>query len=214
MRTRIKFCGITRAQDAAFAAALGVDAIGFVFYAASPRNLAPTAAAGIAQQLPPFVSRVALFLDADSALVNTVIHTLKPDYLQFHGRESPEYCRAFGVPYLKTLGMADPANAQQQALAHVLAAGFLLDSHAPGKAGGTGKRFDWSKLPVFARPVILAGGLNPGNVATAIHSTHPFAVDVSSGIERAPGIKDAAAMRAFVEAVQSADAGNPAASNP
>lgn len=207
VRTRIKFCGITRLQDARLAAELGVDALGFVFCTASPRYVDPAVAATIAGHLPPLVSRVALFLDPDAERVKSVIQLFRPDYLQFHGRESPEFCSGFGVPYLKTLGMAEPSAAQQQALAHAGAAAFLLDSHRPGEAGGTGRNFDWSKTPNLSKPVVLAGGLTPANVAMAIRSVQPFAVDVSSGIEQAPGVKDPVAMGAFVAAVQSADAG-------
>lgn len=206
LRTRIKICGITRPEDARAAAEAGADAVGLVFYAHSPRILDLPAAREIVAAVPPFVSRVALFLNPAAADVQAVIDTLRPDLLQFHGEESPEFCGCFGVPYMKAVPMGDPetdpaAYAERFADAHAL----LLDSHRAGQAGGRGEGFDWARGGGQAKPVVLAGGLAPDNVADAIRRTRPYAVDVSSGVESAPGVKDADRMRAFAEAVNRSD---------
>lgn len=201
MRTRIKFCGITRAEDARTAVALGVDAVGFVFTRRSQRYVGVAQARAMRDTLPPFTSVVALFMDDEPAWVEDVIAGVRPDLLQFHGSESAGYATSFARPYLKAIPMAG-ADARSIMEAHPQAAGFLLDSHAPGAAGGSGQPFDWSHVPKSTRPVILAGGLDAGNVAQAIAVVRPYAVDVSSGIEAAPGIKDAARMRAFVASVR------------
>jgi phosphoribosylanthranilate isomerase len=200
---RIKFCGITRAEDARVAAALGVEAIGFVFTRRSQRYVGVAQARAMRDALPPFMSVVALFMDDEPAWVEDVIAGVQPDLLQFHGNESAGFATSFARPYLKAIPMHG-ADARAIAQVHPRASGFLLDSHAPGAAGGSGQPFDWSRAPQLARPVVLAGGLGAANVAQAIAVVRPYAVDVSSGIEVAPGIKDAARMRAFVEAVRSA----------
>jgi phosphoribosylanthranilate isomerase len=198
--TRIKICGITRPQDAVAAARLGADALGLVFHARSSRHVSPDQAAAITQALPPFVTAVALFLDANEDEVRAVLRVVPVDLLQFHGSEPPGYCRQFGRPYLKAIGMgAGAAVATALAARYPDAAGLLLDSHPPGAAGGTGEAFAWQALPVLSRPVVLAGGLTPGNVAAAIAAAHPWAVDVSSGVESAPGIKDEGKMAAFIQ---------------
>ena len=203
--TRVKICGITRPRDGLAAARLGADAIGLVFHARSPRHVLPGQAAAIARELPPFVSTVALFLDADADEVRSVLRVLPADLLQFHGSEPPEFCRQFGRPYLKAIGMgAGTQAAWALAARYADAAGLLLDSHAPGTAGGTGQSFPWEALPMLARPLVLAGGLHPGNVAAAITATQPWAVDVSSGVESAPGIKDEGKMAAFIQEVRRA----------
>lgn len=201
MTVRIKFCGITRAEDARTAVALGVDAVGFVFTRRSQRYVGVAQARAMRDTLPPFTSVVALFMDDEPAWVEDVIAGVRPDLLQFHGSESAGYATSFARPYLKAIPMAG-ADARSIMEAHPQAAGFLLDSHAPGAAGGSGQPFDWSHVPKSTRPVILAGGLDAGNVAQAIAVVRPYAVDVSSGIEAAPGIKDAARMRAFVASVR------------
>lgn len=206
MTVRIKFCGITRAEDARVAAALGVDAIGFVFTRRSQRYVGVGQARAMRDALPPFTSVVALFMDDDPAWVEDVIAGVRPDLLQFHGSESARYAMSFARPYLKAIAMGG-ADAPGLANAHPGAAGFLLDSHSPGSAGGSGRPFEWAQAPKLLRPVILAGGLDAANVAQAIAVVRPYAVDVSSGIEVAPGIKDPARMRAFVEAVRAAGAG-------
>lgn len=207
MRTRIKICGMTRPDDARAAAAAGADAVGLVFHADSPRALNPESARAVAAALPPFVSRVALFLDPNAADVWAVIDTLRPDLLQFHGSESPEFCGRFGVPYMKAVPMGDDdVDPAAYAARFPQAAALLLDGHRTGKAGGRGEGFDWEAHgDLRSIPVVLAGGLTPDNVAEAIRSVRPYAVDVSSGVESAPGVKDPARIRAFVEAVYKTD---------
>ena len=200
-RTRIKFCGLTRAGDVRLAGELGVDAVGLIFAHRSPRRIAPPAARALREAMAPLVDVVALFMDDEPAWVEDVIAGVRPDLLQFHGSESAGYATSFARPYLMAIPMAG-ADARSIMEAHPQAAGFLLDSHAPGAAGGSGQPFDWSHVPKSTRPVILAGGLDAGNVAQAIAVVRPYAVDVSSGIEAAPGIKDAARMRAFVASVR------------
>lgn len=184
----------------------GADAIGLVFYPASPRAVSPTQARAIADELPAFVTSVALFLDADAETVKKTIALLRPDMLQFHGTESAEFCRSFGKPYLKAVPMGGDTDVVHYVKPYADASGLLFDSHAAGAAGGAGIAFDWSRaLPADGPPVILAGGLHAGNVAQAIARVRPYAVDVSSGVESAPGIKDDAGMLAFAEAVRRAD---------
>lgn len=207
MRTRIKFCGLTRPGDVRLAGELGVDALGFVFAAHSPRRLMPAQAAALREAAPLLVSVIALFMDNPRAEVEAVIRALRPHCLQFHGDESPAFCASFGVPYLRTIAMVQPASAVRAAIdAHSGAAAFLLDGHAPGESGGQGTRFDWSTIPAIDRPWWLAGGLCPDNVGDAIRTARPFAVDVSSGIEAAPGHKDGRKMQQFIEEVRRADA--------
>jgi phosphoribosylanthranilate isomerase len=209
-RTRIKFCGITREDDARAAAALGADAIGLVFAAKSPRRVDVAHATLLAAAVPPFVARVGLFMDADADAVRAVLAAVPLDVLQFHGAETPAFCRAFGRPYIKAVPMGDGAGDALDTgayfAAHAGAVAFLLDSHASGGQGGSGRVFDWSRVPATApRPIVLAGGLNPETVGAAVRRVRPYAVDVSSGIESAPGLKDYARMRAFVDAVRVAD---------
>lgn len=203
-RTRIKFCGITRAADADAAVALGIDALGFVLVPGSKRCVSPEQAAKIRGRLPAFVSAVALLMDADAALVQQAIDVLRPELLQFHGREDAAFCESFGLPYIKAVPMSGKAALLQAARRHRHAAALLIDSHGDGM-GGTGKTFDWSKVGAAGKPLILAGGLTPANVGQALKQLRPFAVDVSTGIEARPGIKDLSKMRAFVEAVRRAD---------
>jgi phosphoribosylanthranilate isomerase len=205
-RTRIKFCGITRADDARLAADLGVDAIGLVFTRSSQRFLGISQARSIRRALPPFVTTVALFLDDEPAWIEEVIAVVQPDLLQFHGSEAAGLAASFARPYFKAVPMASVADVAAYAARHADAAGFLLDSNVAGRPGGSGEAFDWSRVPsTFARPLVLAGGLDERNVAQAIARVRPFAVDVSSGIETAPGIKHLTKMRRFVDAVRMAD---------
>lgn len=204
-RTRIKFCGITRSEDAQWAAMLGVDAIGFVLVAASTRAIDPPAAAAIRRALPPLVSSVALFRDAEPAFVREALRDLRPDLLQFHGSEEAAYCESFGLPYIKAVAMAEPQDLVKLAAAYASAAALLLDSHGSQGMGGTGHVFDWNRVARVGKPLILAGGLTPINVAQGIASVRPYAVDVSSGIEAVPGQKDSATMCAFVNEVRRAD---------
>jgi phosphoribosylanthranilate isomerase len=205
--TRIKCCGMTRAEDALLAARLGVDSIGLVFTAHSPRQVTPDQARAIVDVLPPFVTTVALFMDDEVRLVEDVIRNVQPDLLQFHGGESDAWCAQFGRPYLKAVAMGAGAVALARLRDFPGAAGLLLDGHGTGEAGGGGKTFDWSVLQGEpAQPLIVAGGLHAGNVGDAVRRLRPWAVDVSSGVEVAPGIKDATRLAAFVQAVREADA--------
>lgn len=202
MRTRIKICGLTRPDDARAAAQLGVDAVGLVFYERSPRRLSPREARAIVAALPPFVTVVGLFLDAPAAIVEEVLASVALDLLQFHGAEGHAYCTRFGRPYIKAMPMGADIDPVTYARAYPDAAGFLLDSNRVGQAGGSGRTFDWELVPrALERPIVLAGGLHVGNVAEAITATCPWGVDVSSGVETAPGIKDPALMSAFVREV-------------
>lgn len=202
MRTRVKICGITRAEDASIAVQHGCDAIGLVFYEPSPRYVTPASARLITAGLPPFVSAVGLFVDAAPEFVRDVLSQVGLDLLQFHGDETPEYCRQFGVPYLKAVRVRPETNLLQYAAAYADAKALLLDAYLPGTPGGTGTTFDWSLIPQdFPKPIILAGGLDAGNVSAAIKQCRPYAVDVSGGVERQKGIKDADKIAAFMRGV-------------
>jgi phosphoribosylanthranilate isomerase len=206
MRTRVKICGITQSRDAKLAAELGVDAIGLVFYRKSPRGITPQQAVGIIESTTPFVSIVGLFLNPEPAYVRKVLETVPLDLLQFHGNERSQDCDAYGKPYVKAVPMGVALDELEYTAAYDNAAGFLLDSHAPGGAGGSGATFDWNRKPVkLNKPLILAGGLNDKNVGEAIRKLSPYAVDVSSGVERGKGIKDAAKMAAFIQEVHRVD---------
>ncbi|MGN2254775.1 phosphoribosylanthranilate isomerase [Frateuria sp. GZRe12] len=203
---RIKCCGMTRAVDAVLAAELGADAIGLIFTARSRRRVDIGQARAIARALPPMVTTVALFMDEDAVFVDEVIAAVQPALLQFHGAERDDWCAQFGRPYLKAIAMGDGSDALPRLRAYPGAAGLVLDGHGLGEVGGSGKAFDWSLMPRgLAQPLILAGGLHPGNVAEAIRIARPWGVDVSSGIESAPGIKDPAQLEAFIAAVRAAD---------
>ncbi len=201
MRTRVKICGITRRQDAEFAVEMGADALGLVFYAPSPRAVTIAQAQDIVVGLPPFVSIVALFVDADPEYVQACIATLPIGILQFHGDESVEYCEQFGHPYMKVLRMRDGIDLKKAVRQYASASALLLDSYQPGIPGGTGQVFDWSLVPNINVPVILAGGLNAENVAQAIKQVEPYAVDVSGGVELSKGIKDQDKVRKFMQEV-------------
>ena len=201
--TRIKICGITREQDALAAAAAGADAIGLVFYAPSPRAVDPAQAARIVAALPPFVTTVGLFVDAEPAAVRAVLAEVPLDLLQFHGEESDAYCRQFGRPYLKAVRVRSADQLRDVAAQWPGAAGILLDSYKPGVPGGTGEVFDWRLVPRERDwNLVLAGGLAAGNVRQAIDEMQPWAVDVSGGVEAAKGIKDVAKINAFVQEVK------------
>ena len=197
--TRVKFCGITRIEDALLAASLGVDAIGLVFVAGSPRSVDPSTAAEICRALPPLVGTVGLFMDAPEEFVRSVIAEVPLNWLQFHGSESPEYCRSFGRPWIKALPMASPGDLQYDLWSDAPA--LLLDAHSAGGMGGSGETFDWENAVLPANSWILAGGLKPDNIGDALEVLAPSAVDVSSGIESAPGVKDATLMRRFMEKI-------------
>ena len=205
-RTRIKCCGITRVEDALLAARLGVDAIGLVFTPSSRRCIALSRALEIRRALPPLVDVVALFMDDEPALIEAVVETLEPDWLQFHGDEREADCRAWGKGFFKAVAMGDGAAALARLGDYPHAAALLLDGHASGTGGGSGMAFDWNLVPRhLPQAIIVAGGLDADNVAAAIRAARPWAVDVSSGIESAPGIKDPARMIAFVDAVRRVD---------
>ena len=202
--TRVKICGITRVEDGLAAARAGADAIGLVF-APSPRQVSLEQARRIAAGLPPFVSTVALFVDPSAMEVERVIEQLRPDILQFHGEEAAAFCAAFGLPWLKALRVKPGVDLLQYAARYAGARGLLLDAYSPAARGGTGERFDWGLIPTgLPRPVVLAGGLTVANVAEAVRSVHPWAVDVSSGVEVEKGIKDAALIAAFIKEVRHA----------
>jgi len=207
-RTRIKFCGLTRAGDVRLASELGADAIGFVFAADSRRRVHPEEARAMRIALAPLVDAVAVFRDNTSEEVREVVKQVRPSLLQFHGNEDDAFCRGFGVPYVKAIGMGNAlvenALALQARYPHAIA--FLFDSHDDDASGGSGRSFDWSRMPQgLNKPTILAGGLSPSNIFDAIVATIPWGVDASSGIESAPGIKDGERMRSFVEEVRRAD---------
>ena len=206
MRTRVKMCGFTRVEDAVLAAELGVDAIGLVFYPPSPRHVSLAQAAAITQALPAFVSVVALFVDAAEAQISEVLQSISIDCLQFHGDELPDACSRYAKPYIKALRVQDDTDIVNFASRYGSASGLLLDAYHPDAKGGTGQAFDWRLLPKqCALPIILAGGLQPEVVKDAIRQYHPYALDVSSGVEAAKGIKDAAKMAAFLKEVNEID---------
>lgn len=210
-RTRIKVCGLTRPGDVRLASELGVDAIGFVFAAESPRRVEAEEARAMRHALAPLVDAVALFMDNPVDDVREVIRHVRPSLLQFHGSEDDAFCRGFGVPYMKAIPMGDLSADDTLTLQrrYPAASGFLFDSHASGQAGGSGRAFDWSRVPTgMHKPFMLAGGLTPDNVFDAICATLPWGVDVSSGVESAPGVKDGDKMRRFVEEVRRADCHN------
>lgn len=202
LRTRVKICGITRPQDAQAVAAAGADSIGLVFYQKSSRNVSIQQALKIVAGLPPFIAVTGLFLDANRAFIREVIEQLPLTLLQFHGDESPADCRGYGLPYLKAIGMQENTQVKAYAENYADSAGFLLDSHAQGAAGGTGETFNWNQFPQdLEQRAILAGGLNPDNIAAAIEAANPWGVDLSSGVESSPGIKDVAKIEALMKEV-------------
>ncbi|MCG3200308.1 MAG: N-(5'-phosphoribosyl)anthranilate isomerase [Gammaproteobacteria bacterium] len=201
-RTRVKFCGITRREDALVAAQLGADAIGLVFHAASPRAVTIAQARDVVAVLPPFVSTVALFVNPAAELVRAVADAIRPSLLQFHGEEPPAQCGKFRIPYIKAVRVRPGIDLLAETERYGNAAAILFDSYQEDRHGGTGATFDWSLLPAAAsRPFILAGGLTPDNVAAAVARVRPYAVDVSGGIEISKGIKDLTKMQAFLREV-------------
>ncbi len=205
MRTRVKICGITRCEDARLAVDAGADAIGLVFYEKSPRFVNIELAAEISRVIPAFVSRVALFKDAEQQMIESVLEQVETDLIQFHGSETADDCEQFNRPYIKAIGMKGTEHDADflitSAESYQSAKALLLDGHAPGEAGGTGESFDWALIASVDKPIILAGGLTPDNVKQAINLVHPFAVDVSSGVESSPGVKDKDKIAAFMQQV-------------
>jgi phosphoribosylanthranilate isomerase len=206
MATAVKICGITRPEDALAAARAGAHAIGLVFYAKSPRHVTPARASEIIRVLPPFVTTVGLFVDATAEEVRAVLAEAPVALLQFHGDEKPEFCRQFKRPYVKAVRMKAGVDLLQYAHDYHDAKALLLDNYVEGLHGGSGVAFDWSLIPRgLPLPVILSGGLTPENVAEAVRRVRPSAVDVSSGVESAKGIKDAQKIAAFIKGVRSGD---------
>ncbi len=210
-RTRIKFCGMTRPGDVRLAGELGVDAVGFVFAHGSPRRIDPEEARAMRTALSPLVSPVAVFRNNDGDEVRDVVRRVRPTLLQFHGGEEDAFCRSFGLPYIKAVAMgAGSGDGVVDLIAlrvrYAGASGFLFDSHGAGEAPGEGRTFDWKRLrPSIETPFFVSGGLTPDNAFDAAYGTLPWGVDVSSGIESAPGLKDGDLMRRFVEEVRRAD---------
>ena len=199
MAVRVKICGITRVQDLHAACASGADALGFVFYAKSPRHVTAAAAAALVRELPPFVQSVGLFVNATPEFVESVLQEVPLDLLQFHGDETPAECGRFKRPYIKAVRVNRETNLLKYAADFDAARGLLLDAFVPGMPGGTGERFDWSLIPAnLPTPVVLSGGLTPDNVADAVRRVCPWAVDVSSGVELDKGIKDPNKMAQFI----------------
>lgn len=205
-RVRVKICGITRAEDALAAANAGVDALGFVFYEGSPRHVNAQEAAGITSEIPPFINKVALFVNPTYDYVMDVLNTSSIDVLQFHGDEDEAFCRSFNKPYMKAIRMKKNTNLNELAATYHTACGLLIDAFDSAQYGGTGKTFDWGLIPSeCSLPLILAGGLTTENIHEAICSTTVYAVDVSSGVEKSKGVKDHALIQQFMHEVKRAN---------
>ena len=201
---RSKICGITRIEDALAAVDAGADAIGLVFYAKSPRAVNVQQARAIIAALPPFVTTVGLFVNASRCELGEILDAVPLDLLQFHGDETPADCEGYHRPWIKALRVKVGDDIAASCKAYAGASGILLDTYVEGVPGGTGEAFDWSLVPKdLSKPIILAGGLSATNVAQAIAQVHPYAVDVSGGVEQSKGIKDHAKIRAFIQAVRS-----------
>jgi phosphoribosylanthranilate isomerase len=206
LRTRVKICGLTRESDVDAAVAAGADAVGFVFHPSSPRAVTPEQARRLCERLPPFVSAVGLFVDALRATVMATLEQVPLDHLQFHGCEQPADCTGFGRRWIKALRMHPDIDLGAEQQRYSESAGLLLDTYEAGLAGGTGKRFDWDRIPsALAGSIVLAGGLDPTNVAEAIARVKPYGVDVSGGVEAARGVKDHAKIFAFMQGVRDGD---------
>ena len=203
--TKIKVCGITRLGDALKAAAYGVEALGFIFYPPSPRNLSFDQARAIRENLPDTVSSIAVVVDPDDQLLSGVVDKVKPDFIQFHGNESQERCMQAGLPFIKAFRVNGGLDIQDKTSRYTEAEAILLDAYVPGKVGGTGETFAWNLVPDLQLPIILAGGLDPHNVEDAIKFVNPYAVDVSTGVETSAGIKDMNAVLRFIESVRQTD---------
>lgn len=196
---RIKICGITNVEDASAVVKAGAHALGLVFYSASPRFVDIEQAREIALAVGPFMTVTGLFVNAEPQFVNAVLARVPLQLLQFHGNETAQYCESFQRPYLKALRMRPDVDVAADIIAHPQASGFLLDAYRPGVPGGTGETFDWSRVPQDAGvPIVLAGGLTPANVADAVRQTRVYGVDVSGGVESAPGKKDHNQVKAFI----------------
>jgi len=206
MATRIKICGMTRPEDAEIAASAGADALGLVFYDKSPRAVGLACALEIAATLPPFVSLVGLFVNALPQYIESVLSVLRLDVLQFHGEETPAQCARYNQPYIKVARVTPHLDLLQYAVEYVGARALLVDAYVEGVHGGTGQSFDWTLVPQKRPlPIILSGGLTPNNVVAAMQAVKPWAVDVSSGVESSPGIKDPVLIREFIRGVRNED---------
>jgi phosphoribosylanthranilate isomerase len=204
VRTRVKICGITRPEDGLVAARHGADAIGLVFYDKSPRSVELSAAQEIVSALPPFVDVVALFVNEQEARIREVLSSIPIDLIQFHGDEPAEFCSRFGRRYIKAIQMRENTDLAQVCEQYSGASGILLDTYKKDVPGGTGESFQWSLVPKnLTKPIILAGGLSPDNVVAAITQVNPYAVDVSSGVEKAKGVKDEDRIAALIRGVTS-----------
>jgi len=204
-RTRVKICGITRAVDAQAVVDAGSDAIGLVFYGPSPRAVTLEMAQKIVESVPAFVTVVALFVNPSVKEVRQVLEGVRIDLLQFHGDEESDFCSQFQRPYIKAIRVRQTSDVVASSLRFPDALAFLLDSYKPGVPGGTGETFDWSLIPDSPKPLILAGGLKPENVASAIEQVQPYAVDISGGVEAAKGIKDHSKINEFMKEVNRVD---------
>ena len=204
MRTRVKICGITSADDAVAVARVGADAIGLVFYDKSPRSVSIQQAQEITWALPPFVTVVALFVDAPADFIQQVLAQVNIDLIQFHGTEPTEHCDIYNKPFIKAVSMRDGVDLHKVCDQYPRASAILVDSYRADTPGGTGEVFNWDLIPSdLPKPLILAGGLDASNIAQAIDSVRPYAVDVSSGVERDKGIKDKDRVTAFIQGVSS-----------
>jgi phosphoribosylanthranilate isomerase len=207
MRTRVKICGITRAEDARSAVEHGADAIGLVFFEGSPRHVTPEQAGRITDAVAPFVTVVGLFVDASPSRIRHVLESIPLALLQFHGHESNDDCNRYGLPFIKSVAMTPDTDLCEQIRAYPDAGGILLDAWQPQSHGGGGQTFDWTQVPHDLEvPVILAGGLTAANITAAIRQVRPYAVDVSSGVESVKGIKSAEKISAFMKGVRDSDA--------
>jgi len=198
--TRVKFCGFTHQDDVAQAVALGADALGFVFYGPSSRYVSPEHAQTLTRSVPAFVTRVGLFVNEEAETVQRIFEIARLNLIQYHGEESPEFCDAIGLPYIKAFRVRKGMDLRTEMDRYQNASGFLLDAYVKGQPGGTGERFDWELIPQSHAPIILAGGLTPDNAKDAIDQVAPWALDVSGGIETKPGRKDPDKMARFMNA--------------
>jgi phosphoribosylanthranilate isomerase len=198
--TRVKFCGFTHQDDVAQAVALGADALGFVFYGPSSRYVSPEHAQTLTRSVPAFVTRVGLFVNEEAETVQRIFELARLNLIQYHGEESPEFCDAIGLPYIKAFRVRKGMDLRTEMDRYPNASGFLLDAYVKGQPGGTGEGFDWELIPQSHAPIILAGGLTPDNAKDAIDQVAPWALDVSGGIETKPGRKDPDKMARFMNA--------------
>ncbi len=205
MRVRIKICGITRPEDARKAVELGIDALGFNFYPGSPRYISPRKAKAISRQLPPFVSLIGVFVNEKEEIIREIAAFSLLNAVQLHGEESPEFVDTLNLPVIKAFRIKEERDIEQMKNFSGKVKAFLLDAYTPGQKGGTGKTFNWElarKAKELGVPIILAGGINAGNVHEAIQAVHPYAVDVASGVEKEPGIKDFSEMEKLVNRIK------------